>query len=93
MIVQCSVTAGFSWFIASQQPGHEGPYFAAVASILVLGMAYGQRLRRGVDIAIGVTLGVTLGDLWFVLFGAGVWRVVLVCGIAMSLTTLVGRAH
>lgn len=30
------------------------PYFAAVASILVLGTAYGQRLRRGVDIATGV---------------------------------------
>jgi uncharacterized membrane protein YgaE (UPF0421/DUF939 family) len=90
MIVQCSVTAGFSWFIASQLLGHEVPYFAAVASILVLGMAYGQRLRRGVDVAIGVTLGVTLGDLWFVLFGAGVWQVVLVCAIAMSLATLVG---
>ena len=53
-------------------------------------MAYGQRLRRGVDVAIGVTLGVALGDLWFVLFGAGVWQVVLVCAIAMSLATLVG---
>ena len=75
MIVQCSVTAGCSWFLAGQMLGHEVPYFAAVASILVLGMAYGQRLRRGVDVAIGVTLGVALGDLWFVLFGAGVWQV------------------
>ena len=90
MIVQCSVTAGFSWFFASQLLGHKVPYFAAVASILVLGMAYGQRLRRGVDVAIGVTLGVALGDLWFVLFGASVWQVVLVCAIAMSLATLVG---
>jgi 4-hydroxybenzoate polyprenyltransferase len=90
MIAQCSVTACFSWFIAGQLLGHEVPYFAAVASILVLGVAYGQRLRRGVDIAIGVTLGVALGDLWFVLFGAGVWQVVLVCAIAMSLATLVG---
>jgi uncharacterized membrane protein YgaE (UPF0421/DUF939 family) len=65
------------------------PYFAAAAAILVLGMAYGQRLRRGVDVAIGVTLGVALGDLWLVLFGAGVWQVVLVCAIAMSLATLV----
>ena len=84
MIVQCSVTAGFAWFIAGLLLGHEVPYFAAVAAILVLGMAYGQRLRRGVDVAIGVTLGVALGDLWFVLFGAGVWQVVLVCAIAMS---------
>jgi uncharacterized membrane protein YgaE (UPF0421/DUF939 family) len=66
------------------------PYFAAAAAILVLGVAYGQRLRRGVDVAIGVTLGVALGDLWLVLFGAGVWQVVLVCAIAMSLATLIG---
>jgi uncharacterized membrane protein YgaE (UPF0421/DUF939 family) len=90
LIAQCSVTAGVAWLIASLLLGHEVPYFAAAAAILVLGMAYGQRLRRGVDVAIGVTLGVLLGDLWLVLFGAGVWQVVLVCAIAMSIATLVG---
>ena len=90
MIAQCAVTAGLAWLIASLLLGHEVPYFAAAAAILVLGVAYGQRLRRGVDVAIGVTLGVALGDLWLVLFGAGVWQVVLVCAIAMSLATLVG---
>src|SRR5215218_9170882 len=90
MIVQCAVTAGLAWLIASMLLGHEVPYFAAAAAILVLGMAYGQRLRRGVNVAIGVTLGVLLGDLWLVLFGAGVWQVVLVCAIAMSVATLVG---
>ena len=90
MIGQCSVTAGAAWLIASLLLGHEVPYFAAAAAILVLGLAYGQRLRRGVDVAIGVTLGVALGDLWLILFGAGVWQVVLVCAIAMSLATLVG---
>jgi uncharacterized membrane protein YgaE (UPF0421/DUF939 family) len=90
MIGQCSVTAGAAWLVASLLLGHEVPYFAAAAAILVLGVAYGQRLRRGVDVAIGVTLGVALGDLWLILFGAGVWQVVLVCAIAMSLATLVG---
>jgi uncharacterized membrane protein YgaE (UPF0421/DUF939 family) len=90
MIGQCSVTAGAAWLIASLLLGHEVPYFAAAAAILVLGVAYGQRLRRGVDVAIGVTLGVALGDLWLILFGVGVWQVVLVCAIAMSLATLVG---
>jgi uncharacterized membrane protein YgaE (UPF0421/DUF939 family) len=90
LIVQCSVTAGVAWLLASLLLGHQVPYFAAAAAILVLGVAYGQRLRRGVDVAIGVTLGVALGDLWLVLFGAGVWQVVLVSAIAMSLATLVG---
>jgi uncharacterized membrane protein YgaE (UPF0421/DUF939 family) len=92
LIAQCAVTAGLAWLIASLLLGHEVPYFAAAAAILVLGLTYGQRIRRGVDVAIGVTLGVALGDLWFVLFGAGVWQVVLVCAIAMSLATLVGAS-
>jgi uncharacterized membrane protein YgaE (UPF0421/DUF939 family) len=92
MIVQCSVTAGLAWLLASLLLGHQVPYFAAAAAILVLGVAYGQRLRRGVDVAIGVTLGVALGDLWLVLFGAGVWQVALVSAIAMSLATLVGAS-
>jgi uncharacterized membrane protein YgaE (UPF0421/DUF939 family) len=92
LIAQCAVTAGLAWLIASLLLGHEVPYFAAAAAILVLGLTYGQRIRRGVDVAIGVTLGVALGDLWFILFGAGVWQVVLVCAIAMSLATLVGAS-
>lgn len=92
LIAQCSVTAGLAWLIAGLLLGHKVPYFAAASAILVLGMTYGQRLRRGVDVAIGVTLGVALGDLWLVLFGAGVWQVVLVCAIAMSLATLVGAS-
>lgn len=90
MIVQCSVTAGAAWLLARLLLGHSTPYFAAAAAILVLGMAYGQRLRRGVDVAIGVTVGVTLGDIWLLLFGTGVWQVVAVCAIAMSLGTLAG---
>jgi uncharacterized membrane protein YgaE (UPF0421/DUF939 family) len=90
MIVQCAVTAGLAWLIAGLLLGHEIPYFAAAAAILVLGVAYGQRLRRGVDVAIGVTVGVTLGDIWLLLFGTGVWQVVAICTIAMSLATLVG---
>jgi uncharacterized membrane protein YgaE (UPF0421/DUF939 family) len=92
LIAQCSVTAGLAWLIAGLLLGHKVPYFAAASAILVLGMTYGQRLHRGVDVAIGVTLGVALGDLWLVLFGAGVWQVVLVCAIAMSLATLVGAS-
>jgi uncharacterized membrane protein YgaE (UPF0421/DUF939 family) len=90
MIIQCSVTAGVAWLLASLLLGHQVPYFAAAAAILVLGLAYGQRLRRGVDVAIGVTVGVTLGDIWLLLFGAGVWQVIAICAIAMSLATLVG---
>ena len=37
-----------------------------------------------------MTVGVALGDLWLVLFGTGVWQIMLVVAIAMSLATLLG---
>ena len=71
MIIECSVTAGVAWFLAGQLIHHKVPYFAPVAAIVVLGATSGQRLSRGVEVAIGVTVGVALGDLWLILFGTG----------------------
>jgi uncharacterized membrane protein YgaE (UPF0421/DUF939 family) len=90
MIIECSVTAGLAWFLAGQLIHHEVPYFAPVAAILVLGVTSGQRLSRGVEMAIGVTVGVALGDLWLILFGTGTWQIMLIVAIATSLATLLG---
>jgi hypothetical protein len=90
MIIECAVTAGFAWFLAGQLIHHRVPYFAPVAAILVLGATSGQRLSRGVEMAMGVTVGVALGDLWLLLFGTGTWQIMLVVAIALSLATLLG---
>jgi uncharacterized membrane protein YgaE (UPF0421/DUF939 family) len=90
LIIECSVTAGIAWFLAGQLIHHRIPYFAPVAAILVLGATSGQRLSRGVEMAIGVTVGVALGDLWLLLFGTGTWQIMLLVAIALSLATLLG---
>jgi uncharacterized membrane protein YgaE (UPF0421/DUF939 family) len=90
MIIECSLTAGLAWFLAGRLIHHEVPYFAPVAAIVVLGATSGQRLGRGLEVAVGVTVGVALGDLWLVFFGAGTWQIVLVVAIATSLATLLG---
>jgi len=93
MIAQCSITAGLAWLLARQLLGHQLPFFAPIAAIITLGLTYGQRLRRGVEVAIGVAVGVAVGDLWLVLFGTGVWQIMVVCAIAMSLATLLGAGQ
>src|SRR5512133_694631 len=90
VIIECSLTAGLAWFLAGQLIHHEVPYFAPVAAIVVLGATSGQRLGRGIEVAIGVTVGVALGDLWLVFFGTGTWQIMLVVAIATSLATLLG---
>jgi uncharacterized membrane protein YgaE (UPF0421/DUF939 family) len=90
MIIECSITAGLAWLLAGQLIRHEVPYFAPVAATLVLGATSGQRLRRGVEVAIGVTVGVALGDIWLAFFGTGTWQIMLVIAISTSLATLLG---
>jgi uncharacterized membrane protein YgaE (UPF0421/DUF939 family) len=93
MIAQCSITAGLAWLLARHVLGHQLPFFAPIAAIITLGLTFGQRLRRGVEVAIGVAVGVAVGDLWLVLFGTGVWQIVMVCAIAMTLATLLGAGQ
>jgi uncharacterized membrane protein YgaE (UPF0421/DUF939 family) len=93
MIVQCAVTAGLAWFLAKHLAGHPLPFFAPVAAIITLGITFGQRLRRGVEVAVGVALGVAIGDLWVSFFHAGVWQIMVICLVAMSLATLLGAGQ
>jgi uncharacterized membrane protein YgaE (UPF0421/DUF939 family) len=93
LISQTAVTAGLAWFLASETFSHQQPFFAPIAAIICLGGTFGHRLRRGVEIALGVAVGIGVGDLFVQAFGAGVWQVVLVVGISMALATLLGAGQ
>ncbi len=90
MIVQISVAAGISWGFSRYVLGHEAPFLATVAAIICLGFSFGQRLGRVVEVAIGVTVGVFCGDLFVHFFGTGVWQIMLVIFVAMSIATWLG---
>lgn len=93
LIAQCAVTAGLAWWLATTLLHHEIPFFAPVAAILVLNVTYGNRLRRGVEVALGVAVGVLVGDVFVHVFGSGVWQIMVVVAIAMSLASLVGAGQ
>src|SRR3954454_1240021 len=69
LIGQSAVTAGLAWFLASELFRHSSPFFAPIAAIICLGGTFGHRLRRGVEIAIGVAVGIAVGDLFVRAFG------------------------
>jgi uncharacterized membrane protein YgaE (UPF0421/DUF939 family) len=93
LIAQCAVTAGIAWWLATELLGHTAPFFAPVAAVLVLNVTYGNRLRRGVEVALGVALGVLVGEVFVHAFGTGVWQIVVVVALAMSLASLVGAGQ
>lgn len=89
-IGQCAVAAAVAWFIAADLFGHPTPFFAPVAAVVALGTSYGQRLRRVVEVTVGVAVGVFLADLLVVWLGSGAWQIGLIVALAMSSALLLG---
>ena len=89
-IVQCGVGASLAWTVATTVLHHPRPFFAPVTAIVSLGMSFGQRLRRAVEVMAGVAVGVLVGDAFVHVFGTGTWQIAVVVVVAMSLAALLG---
>ncbi len=83
-IAQCALAAGAAWLIATELLGHQTPFFAPIAAVVSLGTSYGQRLRRVLEVTIGVAVGVFLADLFVAHLGSGWWQLTVIVAVAMS---------
>ncbi|MFE6920267.1 aromatic acid exporter family protein [Nocardia sp. NPDC057663] len=82
-IIQCSLGAALAWFIAHNVIGHPEPFFAPTAAVVSIGISFGARIRRSVELVVGVAVGIGIGDLFIAQVGTGVWQVGLVVAAAM----------
>jgi len=89
-ILQASVAASLAWLFATEIVGHSAPFFAPISAVITLGLTVGQRRRRAVELAIGVSVGIFIADLLVRAIGTGTWQVGVVTGLAMLAATLVG---
>lgn len=87
-IAQCAVAAGFAWFIAHGVVHHPRPFFAPTAAIVSVGVAFGARLRRAVELVVGVAVGIGIGDLFIARVGTGPWQIAVVVALAMAAAVL-----
>lgn len=81
--VQSALAGALAWELAAHLLGHSGPFFAAVAAIVCLSTSYLNRIRRVVELAVGVTLGVAIGDAIVREIGRGGWQIGAVVAVAM----------
>lgn len=84
-IIQCALGAALAWFVAHQIVGHAQPFFAPTAAVVSIGISFGARLRRSIELVVGVAVGIGIGDLFITRAGTGIWQIALVVAVAMAL--------
>lgn len=89
-IVQAGAAAGLAWFLARVVFGHGSPFFAPIAAVVVLGGSAGQRLRRTVELVVGVAVGIVVGDLLIATLGTGALQLGVVVALAVAAALFLG---
>jgi uncharacterized membrane protein YgaE (UPF0421/DUF939 family) len=92
-VLQAGVAAGTAWVIATEVFGHDQPFFAPVSAIITLGLTISERGRRAVEVAIGVALGIAVGDLLVLVIGVGAAQLALVVMLATALAIFLGSGQ
>lgn len=92
-VVQAGLAAAIAYLIATKVFGHPRPFFAPVAAIITLGLAFSERGRRAYELALGVALGIAVGDVLISLTGVGAWQLALVVMLAICVGLLFGRSQ
>lgn len=92
-IVQATIAAGTSYWVATHLFGHEQAFFAPIASIIILGLAGGAgRLRRAVEMSIGCSAGVAIGDVIIAQIGPGSWQITVAVGASLLAASFISKS-
>lgn len=86
-IAWVALATGIAYWLAGALLGHQYPFFAAVAAFSALGFSPDIRSRQVGEVALGISVGVGLGELIVVVFGAGPIQTAIVVFVA----ALIGR--
>lgn len=89
-IIQLSVGGTVSWYIATEVFGHPQPFFAPIAAILVVVASIGHRRRTVVELILGVSVGILVGELLISVIGRGGWQIGISVALAVVAATFLG---
>lgn len=88
--VQAGCAAGLSWFIAHGLLGRPVPFFAPISAVVVLAVSSGHRLRRAIELVLGVALGIAIADAVIYVIGVGAWQITVVVTLAIAAAIFFG---
>ncbi|BBZ69021.1 FUSC family protein [Mycobacterium paraseoulense] len=90
-LVQTSVAAGASWYLAHDVLHHPQPFFAPIAAAVSLSTSNVLRAQRAIQMMIGVTLGIGMGTLVQGVLGPGAVSIGVAALIALYAAVFIGH--
>ncbi|MCG5437400.1 FUSC family protein [Micromonospora foliorum] len=88
LAVQAGVAATIAWFVGYQFLDNPTPVLAPTTAVGIVAASMGSRLRRTIELLVGVVLGLAVGDAVMPLFGIGPWQTGLVVVLAIIVAIL-----
>ncbi|GAB2517080.1 hypothetical protein CATRI_11820 [Corynebacterium atrinae] len=92
-IVQAALASGLAFWVAREVFGHHSPFFAPITVVIILGMAGGERIKKAIELSIGCTIGVGLGDLLVHFVGPGVWQISIIVALSLLLAAFLSESQ
>ncbi|OBA74599.1 hypothetical protein A5641_27385 [Mycobacterium sp. 1554424.7] len=92
-LVQTSVAAGLSWYIAHDLLSHPQPFFAPIAAAVSLSISNVLRAQRAIQMMIGVTLGIGVGTAVQGVLGPGALAIGVAAFLALSAAVFIGHGR
>ncbi len=92
LVLQAALAAGIAFWVAQTLFGHEIPFFAPIAVVIILGLSGGDRIRRAAELSLGVTVGVGVGDLLFTYLGAGAAQITAAVAISLLVASFLSKS-
>ncbi len=90
-LLESTVAATAAWIVSTTVIGHPAPFFAPASAIIVLGQARGMRMRRTLEILLGIAGGVLLADIVARLLGTHTTLTVFtLIVLTLTITTAIG---
>ena len=87
-LIQIPIAATAAYAFCVYVLGHPYPFLAAVASAVGIGPVADRRLRRAMEIGMGATFGVLVGEILVNLYGSGIWQLALTLIIGLVIGTI-----
>ncbi|MBB5830429.1 FUSC family protein [Brachybacterium aquaticum] len=75
---RAAIAASLAYLLSGLIWGHEHPFFSSIVAFIIIGFGIEKKMRKVVEMAGGVMVGVLLGELTRQLLGSGAWQILVV---------------